>query len=89
MTTPNVATVEPTRSTRLCPAPPGRMLVNVSVLEQKYSADKRSIYRWADAGIIPFGIKLSGLRRWDLAEIDAHIAAGCPTCRPTTKARVK
>ena len=51
-------------STNSRPVPPGRTLVDVSVVAAKYGADKRSIYRWADAGIIPFGIKLSSLRKW-------------------------
>ena len=69
-------------STHSRPMPPGRCLIDVKVVARKYDADERSILRWADAGRIPFGIKLGSLRRWDIAEIDAHIANGCPRVRP-------
>ena len=75
------AAVEQTSSTNSRPMPPGRMMGNVHVVAQKYDADPRSIFRWADAGKIPFGVKLGSLRRWDLAEIDAHIAGGCKPVR--------
>ena len=57
-------------------------MIGKKLVAQKYDSDPRSILRWADAGIIPFGIKLSALRKWDADEIDAHIAAGCPRVRP-------
>lgn len=81
MTKVKLAVVEQGGSTNACPMPPGRVMGNVHVVAQKYDADPRSIFRWADAGRIPFGVKLGSLRRWDLAEIDAHIAAGCPRVR--------
>ena len=64
------------------PVPPGKRMGDVTIVAAKYCCDKRSVYRFADQGIIPFGHKLSGLRRWDLDAIDAHIAAGCPRVRP-------
>lgn len=64
-----------------CPMPPGRKLIDVHVVAAKYGVDVRSVFRWADSGRIPFGIKLGSLRRWDLAEIDAHIAGGCRPIR--------
>ncbi len=86
MTETNAAAVERSSSTNSRPMPLGRQLVKVEVLEWKYGADKRSIFRWADAGKIPFGVKLGSLRRWDLAEIDAHIAGGCkPVRTPSSK----
>lgn len=69
-------------STNSRPVPPGKRLIGKSVVAEKYDSDERSIYRWADAGIIPYGIKLGSLRKWDADEIDAHIAAGCPRVRP-------
>ncbi len=62
--------------------PPGRFLIDVKIAALKYGADERSIMRWADAGIIPHGIKLGSLRKWDADEIDAHITNGCPRIRP-------
>ena len=41
----------------------------------------RAIYRDADAGRIPWGLKIGASRRWDLDEIDMWIRNGCPSCR--------
>lgn len=84
MTMLNAATAEQTSSPNSRPMPPGRMLIDVQTVAAKYGADERSIFRWADAGKIPFGIKISSLRRWDVAEIDAHIAGGCKPVRTVT-----
>lgn len=85
MTETKTAAVEQSSSTDARPVPPGRMLIDVHTVAAKYGANKRSVFRWADAGIIPFGVKLGSLRRWDLAEIDAHIANGCRPVRSTKK----
>jgi predicted DNA-binding transcriptional regulator AlpA len=85
----NAATVEQTSSPNSRPMPPGRMLIDVRTVAAKYGADERSIFRWADAGKIPFGIKLSALRRWDVVEIDAHIANGCKPIRTVTDKAVR
>lgn len=81
MANPTTASVEqsPTESR---PVPPGKRLIDKHIVAEKYDADPRSIVRWADAGIIPYGIKLGSLRKWDIDEIDSHIAAGCPRVRP-------
>lgn len=86
MTNANAAAVEQAVSTKSRPMPPGRMLIDVRTVAAKYGADERSIFRWADAGKIPFGIKLGSLRRWDLAEIDAHIANGAKPVRHVARA---
>lgn len=85
MSTPDAA-VEHT-STESVPVPPGKRLIDRHVVAAKYDADPRSIVRWADAGIIPRGIKLGSLRKWDADEIDAHIVAGCPRVRPVKSMR--
>ncbi len=63
------------------PAMTGKRLVGKEMVAKKYGAATRSILRWADAGVIPFGIKLGSRRLWDVDAIDAHIAAGCPRVR--------
>ncbi len=78
----DTAAVVETLSTNSRPAPQGKRLIDKHAVAAKYDADPRSIVRWADGGIIPYGIKLSALRKWDADEIDAHIAAGCPRVRP-------
>jgi predicted DNA-binding transcriptional regulator AlpA len=45
----------------------------------------RTVIRLADAGRIPPGYKLSALRRWDMAEIEAFIASGCKPPKATSK----
>ena len=86
MTNANAVAVEQSVSTNSRPMPPGRIMGDVHVLAQKYDADERSIFRWADSGKIPFGVKLGSLRRWDLSEIDAHIAGGCKPVRHVGRA---
>ena len=86
MTETNAAAVEQSGSTNSRPNPPGRMLIDVRTVAAKYGADKRSIFRWADSGKIPYGVKLGSLRRWDLSEIDAHIANGAKPVRIAGKA---
>jgi predicted DNA-binding transcriptional regulator AlpA len=61
--------------------PSGKRLGDVRAVAAKYACDERSIFRWADQGLIPWGLKLGALRRWDLDQIDEHIADGCPSCR--------
>lgn len=41
----------------------------------------RTVYRMADAGRLPVGLKLGSLRRWDKAELEAWITARCPAIR--------
>lgn len=86
MTETNAAAVAPSSATNARPMPPGRMLIDVRTVAAKYGADERSIFRWADAGKIPFGVKLGSLRRWDVSEIDAHIANGCRPIRQAGRA---
>lgn len=86
MTKMKTLAVEQSASTNARPMPPGRVMGDVKIVAQKYDADPRSIFRWADAGKIPFGVKLGSLRRWDLSEIDAHIASGCKPVRHVGRA---
>jgi len=56
-------------------------LVDVHQVAQALGCSWRTIYRLADAGRIPRGLKLGSLRRWDRAEINAFIANG-GKCKP-------
>jgi hypothetical protein len=40
----------------------------------------------ADRGLMPWGLKLGALRRWDLDELEAWIKAGCKPVRQTGRA---
>jgi excisionase family DNA binding protein len=63
----------------------GRKLGDVNVVAQKLSCSPRHTYRLADSGKMPLPRRLGALVRWDLDEIDAWIAAGCPACRRGVK----
>jgi hypothetical protein len=41
----------------------------------------QTVYRLADRGLIPPGVKVGGLRRWDLRQIEEFIEAGCKPVR--------
>jgi len=41
----------------------------------------RTVYRFADSGRMPWGVKLGSLRRWDISKIEAWIAGGCKPVR--------
>ncbi len=87
MIEPKTVAVEQGASPNSRPMPPGRIMGNVETVAAKYGCDSRSVFRWADAGKIPFGVKLGSLRRWDITEIDAHIAGGCKPVRSVTAKR--
>ncbi len=42
---------------------------------------KRTVLRYADRGLMPFGRKIGALRRWDLDKIETWIADGCKPVR--------
>lgn len=45
----------------------------------------RTVLRNADRGVMPWGVKIGALRRWDLDEVAAWIAAGCKPVRHVGK----
>ena len=65
-------------------AEPGRRLIDAKEAGRVLGCSWRTVLRLADAGKIPFGVKLGALRRWDAAELDAFIAGGC---KPPKSAR--
>jgi len=54
-----------------------RVLLDSKEVARRLGCSWRTVYRLADAGEMPFGVKLGALRRWDSAEIDRFIANGC------------
>ena len=56
-------------------------LIDVNAVAELYSANSRTIFRWADAGLIPRGIKIGGRRLFSLAEVEQHIRGGCKPVR--------
>jgi hypothetical protein len=67
------------------PSPPRRCL-DADGVSIKYKMSRRQVFRAADALLIPPGFHVGRLRRWDEAQIDQHIADGCPPLRKRGRA---
>lgn len=63
------------------PAVPAELLGIRDVCALLGGCSVRSVYRLCDAGKMPFGLKLNGMRRWRRAELMDWLAAGCPPVR--------
>ena len=59
-------------------------LLDVKAVAQLLNCSSRHVYRLSDAGKMPRPVKLGTLIRWNRAEIDDWIAAGCPAVRTIT-----
>jgi excisionase family DNA binding protein len=53
------------------------MLLNVKQVAQLLGCAWRTVLRHADQGVIPWGVKIGSLRRWNEAEIKDWVANGC------------
>jgi hypothetical protein len=62
-------------------APANVKLLDVHAVAARYSANWRTIFRWADSGLIPAGLKIGGRRLFRLDEIENHIRGGCKPMR--------
>jgi len=62
-----------------------RVLLDAKQVAARLGCSWRTVYRLADSGDLPFGVKLGALRRWDSVEIDQFIASGCKPVRKTGK----
>lgn len=63
------------------PAESAQEWYTVGDLARRFKTSVRHIYRMADAGRVPWGIKLGQLRRWSRREIVAWEAGGCKSVR--------
>jgi len=54
-----------------------RRLIDAREVARRLGCSWRTVYRHADMGRIPAGVKLGALRRWDAAELEGFIASGC------------
>jgi hypothetical protein len=61
-------------------------LIDVRQAAGMYSVAWRTFLRWADAGLVPWGLKISGRRLWRIDELENHIREGC---RPVKKGGAK
>jgi predicted DNA-binding transcriptional regulator AlpA len=64
-------------------------LIDVKAAAKRCGIAPRTLLRLADSGRAPWGLKIGGLRRWNVAELDAWIANGCPRIRSIRKGGVK
>lgn len=64
---------------------PARRLVTAREAAKIVGCSWRTIYRLADAGKFPAGVKIGALRRWDINEIHAFVDSGCKPVRQPKK----
>lgn len=57
-------------------------LLDVKGVAALLACSPRHVLRQADAGRMPLGLKLGGLRRWRRVQILEWLDAGCPAMRP-------
>jgi predicted DNA-binding transcriptional regulator AlpA len=60
-------------------------LIDVRQVGAMVGFSSRTVYRYADAGLMPAGRKIGALRRWDAEEIEKWLADGCPRVRSTAR----
>jgi predicted DNA-binding transcriptional regulator AlpA len=51
-------------------------LVNANQVGARIGCSARDVDRMADAGLMPWGLKIGSVRHWGAVEIDAWIRAG-------------
>lgn len=54
---------------------------DVDAIADLLGCSSRHVRRMADGGAMPRPIHLGRLVRWRKADVDAWLAAGCPSCR--------
>ena len=59
---------------------------DVDAIAELLGCSSRHVRRLADMGALMRPIHIGRLVRWRKADVDAWLAAGCPSCRPA-KAR--
>jgi excisionase family DNA binding protein len=62
-------------------------LIDAKEAGRLFGCSWRTVYRLADAGKIPWGLKLGSLRRWDSSELDAFVASGCKPPKQPARGR--
>lgn len=56
-------------------------LIDAHEVARIRKCDIRTVYRHADQGLQPWGLKTGALRRWRKSEILKWLADGCPVVR--------
>jgi excisionase family DNA binding protein len=66
------------------PPPVEAALLDVRAVAALLDCSPRHVYRLADAGRMPAPVRVGALVRWRRADLDAWLAAGCPSTRRAT-----
>ncbi len=61
-------------------ASPHRLLSDKEVAKM-LGCSTRHVRRQADAGMMPWGVKVGNLRRWPAKSLEDWVVAGCPRAR--------
>ncbi|HYT87444.1 MAG TPA: hypothetical protein VEL76_01890 [Gemmataceae bacterium] len=62
---------------------PSHRLGDAKQVGARLGCSWRHVLRMADRGLMPWGLKLGSLRRWNMDELERWIAAGCKPVRQT------
>lgn len=63
------------------------MFLNVEEVAKALRCSKRQVFRMADSGAMPWGTKISGMRRWSQSELAAWHENGAKPVRLATPTR--
>ncbi|HBO44981.1 MAG TPA: hypothetical protein DD670_13840 [Planctomycetaceae bacterium] len=75
------ATMAPTSPDAKPPAPEKPELIDTKEVARMLGLSPRTVWRFNDAGRLPKPVKLGTLVRWPRKQIEAWLAAGCPSRR--------
>jgi predicted DNA-binding transcriptional regulator AlpA len=64
------------------------VLLDVKGVAHLLKCSERHVRRLADSRQMPRPLNVGRLSRWRLGDIRSWVAAGCPKCSRTTKAKV-
>jgi excisionase family DNA binding protein len=60
---------------------PAAALLDVGAVAELLNCSPQHVRRLADAGRMPRPLRIGSLCRWRRTDLDAWLAAGCPSCR--------
>ena len=58
-----------------------RRLIGLKPSAEMYAVAPRTFLRWADAGLVPPGLKIGGRRLWSIETLEQHISGGAKPVR--------
>ena len=66
-----------------------RRFISSVELAARLGCSRRTVLRYANAGLIPWGVRVGTLRRWDSAKIDTFLASRSQPPRPPKNAKLR